>query len=233
MISPLTHTGLTILPPTISASRLSRCHFSASASAPSLSHFRPSLVITLSLAHTAALNHPISHRHRSQTVNLSFTKSILASKSHIQAPQPVSFLFIACFLIDFDLGICGFDLVNIWNCFLLFGNLSSLVNYIFLRFGFWVDFFLPFRFGNTQSLTVTNPFNPIPNPPDLTIGVDGQRISSLQTRLNWVGWKIAPKPEPPNLCSPLLIPFAIFYSNNYYNHILKWQFSDWHVELIT
>jgi hypothetical protein len=100
-----------------------------------------SLVITLSLAHTAASNHPISHRHRSQTVNLSFTKSILASKSHIQAPQPVSFLFIACFLIDFDLGICGFDLVNIWNCFLLFGNLSSLVNYIFLRFGFWVDFF--------------------------------------------------------------------------------------------
>ena len=50
-----------------------------------------------------------------------------------------------------------------------------------------VDFLLPFRFGNTRSPIVIDQFSLIPDPFNLTIGVDGQRILSLQTRLNWVG----------------------------------------------
>ena len=44
-----------------------------------------------------------------------------------------------------------------------------------------VDFLLPFRFGNTRSPIVIDQFSLIPDPFNLTIGVDGQQISSLQT----------------------------------------------------
>uniref|UniRef100_A0A2N9GHR9 Uncharacterized protein n=1 Tax=Fagus sylvatica TaxID=28930 RepID=A0A2N9GHR9_FAGSY len=81
--------GLMISPPTISASRLSPLTLSFLASAffaPfSLISIPPSLALSPLLTPPAS-NHLISHHRRSQIVDLSFTKSILVSKSQIRAP---------------------------------------------------------------------------------------------------------------------------------------------------